>query len=249
MISRWLPDASSAHASALDAVLVNVHWHILAVFAIWSIVFVTALVRFRAGRHPSPSARAPGLFWPALAVGAVIASEAALLVASALPAWRDRMRPPATAPALEVRVAAEQFAWNIHYPGPDRAFGRTSAALISASNPVGIDRSDPAAADDIGLLNILTLPVDRTVVVELTSRDVVHAFTLPEMRVKQDMTPGMTVRTWFTPTRVGSWEILCSQLCGLGHYRMRGEYSVLPQAEWERWQAGELARLVPQGGT
>lgn len=243
MISRWLPDASSAHASALDAVLVNVHWHILAVFAIWSIVFVTALVRFRAGKHPSPAATTPGLFWPALAVGAVIASEAALLMASALPAWQDRMRPPATAPALEVRVAAEQFAWNIHYPGPDGAFGRTSAALISASNPVGIDRSDPAAADDIGLLNILTLPVDRTVVVELTSRDVVHAFTLPEMRVKQDMTPGMTVRTWFTPTRVGSWEILCSQLCGLGHYRMHGEYSVLPQAEWERWQAEELGRL------
>lgn len=248
MISRWLPEAASAHASLLDAVLVNVHWHILAVFAIWSIIFVTALVRFRAGRRPSPSATGPGALWPALAIGAVIAGEVALLVASALPAWRARMAPPAAiaAPTLEVRVAAEQFAWNIHYPGPDGTFGRTSAALISASNPVGIDRADPAAADDIGLLNILTLPVDRTVVVELTSRDVVHAFTLPEMRVKQDMTPGMSVRTWFTPTRVGSWEILCSQLCGLGHYRMRGEYRVLPQEQWDDWQAAELARLPSQ---
>src|SRR5690606_37486664 len=168
--------------------------------------------------------------WPALAIGAVLVSEVVLLVTSGLPAWRERTRPPGPAdgPAIEVRVAAEQFAWNIHYPGPDGRFGRTSATLISASNPVGIDRSDPDATDDIGLLNILTLPLDRTVVVELTSRDVVHAFTLPEMRVKQDMTPGMTVRTWFTPTRAGAWDILCSQLCGLGHYRMRGEYRVLP---------------------
>ena len=131
--------------------------------------------------------------------------------------------PDAEAP-LEIHVAAEQFAWNIHYPGPDGRFGRTDAMLISAANPVGIDRDDPAAADDIGLLNILMLPINRPIVVQVTSRDVVHSFTLPEMRVKQDATPGMTARTWFTPTRLGAWEIACSQLCGLGHYRMRGEY-------------------------
>lgn len=248
MISRWLPDAASGHAPMLDAVLVQVHWHILAVFLIWSIIFVTALVRFRAGRQPSPARRGAGPLWPALAIGAVIASETVLLFTSGLPAWRTRVTPPAAAdgPVVEVRVAGEQFAWNIHYPGPDGRFGRTRPTLISASNPVGIDRSDPAAADDIGLLNILTLPIDRTVVVELTSRDVVHAFTLPEMRVKQDMTPGMTVRTWFRPTHAGTWDILCSQLCGLGHYRMRGEYRVLPGDEWEEWQAAELARLPRQ---
>jgi cytochrome c oxidase subunit 2 len=245
VISRWLPEAASAHASALDAVLVNVHWHIFAVFVVWGIVLATALVRFRSGKHSSPMAAGPAMLWPAIAIGIVIAAEVGLLFASALPAWRARMAPPTSAagPVFEVRVAAEQFAWNVHYPGPDGAFGRTGAAFISAANPVGIDRADPAAADDIGLLNILTLPVDRTIVVQLTSRDVVHAFTLPEMRVKQDMTPGMTVRTWFTPTRAGAWEILCSQLCGLGHYRMRGEYRVLPGEEWEAWQRQELSRI------
>ena len=83
-----------------------------------------------------------------------------------------------------MRITGEQFAWDIHYAGPDDLFGRTSNDLVSPSNPAGIDRTDPAAADDIGLLNILTLPVDRTIVVQLTSRDVVHSFTLPEMRVK-----------------------------------------------------------------
>jgi cytochrome c oxidase subunit 2 len=96
---------------------------------------------------------------------------------------------------------------------------------------------------DIGLQNILMLPINRPIVVQVTSRDVVHSFTLPEMRVKQDATPGMTVRTWFTPTRLGSWEIMCSQLCGLGHYRMRGEYQVVSREDWDRWLADEVQRL------
>jgi len=244
-VGRLLPEPASAHAALLDAVLVDVHWHALAVFLVWSVILVAALVRFRAGRSPEPRATGPGVLWPALAVSAVILGDAALLATRALPAWHARMAPPAAGlePPLEVHVAAEQFAWNIHYPGPDGRFGRTDAAFISASNPVGIDRDDPAAADDIGLLNVLVLPLGRTVVVQLTSRDVVHSFTLPQMRVKQDATPGMTARTWFTPTAIGAWEIGCSQLCGLGHYRMRGDYRVLPRDEWRRWETDEVARL------
>ena len=244
MITRFLPVPASAHASMLDAVLIDVHWHMLAVFFTWLIVLITALVRFREGRHPEPRATGPGLVWPALAIAAVILGDVTLLATRALPAWQARMTPPGPGdePALEIHVAAEQFAWNIHYPGPDGRFGRTVAGLIAPSNPVGIDRDDPAAADDIGLQNILMLPIDRPIVVQVTSRDVVHSFTLPEMRVKQDATPGMTVRTWFTPTRLGSWEITCSQLCGLGHYRMRGEYQVVSRDDWNSWEKEEVER-------
>ena len=100
-------------------------------------------------------------------------------------------------------------------------------------------------------MNILTLPLDRTVVIQLASRDVVHSFTLPEMRVKQDAVPGMTSRIWFTPTRIGAWDIVCSQLCGLGHYRMRGDVRVLSAENWNRWLADEEARLSkePPRGT
>jgi cytochrome c oxidase subunit 2 len=245
VIARFLPVSASAHASMLDAVLIDVHWHILAVFVTWLIVFITALVRFREGRHPEPRVAGPGLLWPGLAIAAVILGDVTLLAARALPAWNARMTPPGPGvePPLEIHVAAEQFAWNIHYPGPDGRFGRTDAMLISAANPVGIDRADLAAVDDVGLLNILMLPIDRPIVVQVTSRDVVHSFTLPEMRVKQDATPGMIARTWFTPTRLGSWEITCSQLCGLGHYRMRGEYQVVSREDWDRWLADELQRL------
>ena len=129
--------------------------------------------------------------------------DVALLATRALPAWRARTTPPpATAePPLEIHVASEQFAWQIHYPGPDGEFGRTDAALITPANPAGVDRASPHAADDIGLTNVLVLPINRTIVVQLTSRDVIHTFTLPQMRVKQDATPGFVARTWFTPIR------------------------------------------------
>jgi cytochrome c oxidase subunit 2 len=174
----------------------------------------------------------------------VIVGDAILLAASALPAWRARSILPVDAP-LEIRVTAEQFAWNVHYPGPDGRFGATRPALISASNPLGVDRSDPDARDDIAVVNVLTLPLGRSVIVELQSRDVIHSFTLNEMRVRQDAVPGMTTHTWFRPVRIGRWDIACSQLCGLGHYRMRGEYAVLTEEEWTKWQTDELRLLKP----
>jgi len=244
MIERWLPAAASAQAAMLDAVLQDIHWHMLAIFVVWALVLVVALVRFRQGANPHARPHGVRGVWPALAVGAIVVGDGLILGTRALPAWSARMAPPpAQSAPLEVRIAAEQFAWNIHYAGPDGVFGRVSSGLIGPSNPVGIDREDPAAKDDIGLLNILTLPLDRTIVVQLTSRDVIHSFTLPEMRVKQDAMPGSTARVWFTPTRTGDWEIACSQLCGLGHYRMRGEYHVVSAEAWTSWQADELARL------
>jgi cytochrome c oxidase subunit 2 len=244
MIERWLPAAASAHAQALDGVLSSVHAHMALIFVLWLALFLVALVRFRKGASPEPRARGLGGTLAAVAIGLVIAGDVIILATQALPAWAARHAPPPRdARPIEVHVIAEQFAWNIHYPGPDGVFGRTRPDLISASNPVGIDRSDAAARDDIGVLNVLMLPVNRTVIVQLTSRDVIHSFTLNEMRVKQDATPGMTARLWFTPIKTGNWEIACSQLCGLGHYRMRGEYHVVDEAAWSTWQADELSRL------
>lgn len=244
MIERLIPAAASSHAASLDAVLLSVHTHMLLIFVVWLSVFVYALLRFRKGANPEPRRQGVRGMWPAIAIGGVIVGDVVILAALALPAWSVRNEPPpAGVQPIEVRITAEQFAWNIHYPGPDGVFGRTDMTLISATNPVGIDRQDAAASDDIGLLNILTLPVDRMVVVQLMSRDVVHSFTLNEMRVKQDANPGMVSRVWFTPITTGQWEIACSQLCGLGHYRMRGEYHIVTSEQFEEWQTAEVARV------
>ncbi|HYB93589.1 MAG TPA: hypothetical protein VEC39_01355 [Vicinamibacterales bacterium] len=245
MIERWLPVAASDHARLLDGVMLSVHTHMALIFVAWLGLFTVALIKFRKGRNPEPRPAGIGAIVPAIMIGAVIAGDVIILATQALPAWAARNAPPPPGvQPLEIRVTAEQFAWNIHYPGRDGRFGATSPALISASNPVGIDRDDPAAADDIGLLNVLTLPVNRTVVVRLTSRDVIHSFTLNEMRVKQDANPGMFARVWFTPTVIGRWEIACSQLCGLGHYRMRGEYQVVDDATFQSFLRAESTRPI-----
>ena len=247
MIERWLPAAASGHASALDAVLLSVHAHMLLIFTAWLALFVIALVKFRKGANPEPRDRGMKGTWAAIAIGGVLVGDVIILATMALPAWAARNEPPpAGVNPVEIRVPAEQFAWNIHYPGPDGVFGRTGQPFISASNPVGIDRSDPAGADDIGILNVLMLPVYRTAVIQLTSRDVIHSFTLNEMRVKQDANPGMTSRIWFTPITIGDWEIACSQLCGLGHYRMRGEYHVVDEATFQSFlRAGAIPPTRP----
>lgn len=141
---------------------------------------------------------------------------------------------PQASEAVEIRVVAEQFVWNIHYPGADGVFGRTSPAFMP-DNPVGLDPDDPAGQDDIQVINQLHIPVHTPVIVHLSSKDVIHSFSLPVMRVKQDTIPGQTIPVWFEATQTGDFEIACAQLCGLGHYRMRGFFIVQTEDEFDAW--------------
>ncbi len=128
----------------------------------------------------------------------------------------------APADALVIQVTGEQFSWNFHYPGPDGAFGRTDPKMITSANNIGLDRSDPPAKDDIVSVGEMHVLAGRPVKVRIRSKDVIHSFFLPNLRVKQDAVPGMAIEVWFTPNRPGAYEIACAELCGLGHYRMRG---------------------------
>jgi len=246
MMGVW-PEAASAHAAALDAVQLHVHLHMAAVFTLWLGILLLALWKGRSSHPTDASVSGPApRRWPWVAMAFVVAGDVALLVSDALPAWHARMQPPPrtdTAP-LEIHVEAEQYVWHVHYAGPDGRFGHTDPARIDAGNAMGLDETDPAAADDVMIDNVLMLPLGRPVVVQLKSRDVIHSFTLPEMRVKQDITPGLTSRAWFTPIRTGSWDIACSQLCGAGHYRMRGQYRVLPPEDWQAWLSEEVSLLT-----
>jgi len=226
-MSRFLPPAASGHAGEIDFVLTLVHILMLALFAGWATYFIWVLIRFRQRRQPrADAAGAAGRFAFWIEVGVVVA-EAVLLVVFALPLWFKRTAAqPSDAGAIVVRVVAEQFAWNVHYPGPDGRFGATSIALVTPTNPIGLDRNSPGAQDDIVVLGQLHLPVGRQVIVQLSSKDVIHSFGVPAMRVKQDAIPGLFTPVWFVPTRTGEFDIACSQLCGLAHYRMRGIITV-----------------------
>lgn len=235
-----LPVEASAHAASIDQILVLVHWLMLVMFVGWSAFFAYVLVRFRRGAHPKASYQGATGRWARFSEMAVVAAEIILLAFFSIPAWSARVDAfPSEQQATVVRVVAEQFLWNIHYPGPDGTFGRTRADLVNADNPLGLDMTDPAAKDDVWTQNQLHLPVGRPVIVHLSSKDVIHSFGLPQMRVKQDAIPGIEQRVWFTPTRTGEWEIACSQLCGLGHYRMRGFYTIQTQADFDAWLASQ----------
>ena len=181
-----------------------------------------------------------------------------LLIGLSIPLWGDRdARFPAAKDAVVVRVVGEQFAWNVHYPGPDGVFGRTSIDKIDVqSNPLGLDRSDPAAKDDVTTVNQLHLPVGKPVIVYLNSKDVIHSFNVPEFRIKQDAVPGITIPVWWIPTvttaqmrqRLGkpdfTYEIACAQLCGLGHYRMRGFVTIQEPAEFQKWMDDQVKQSM-----
>jgi cytochrome c oxidase subunit 2 len=140
-----------------------------------------------------------------------------------------------------VEVTGEQFTWNVRYPGPDGVFGRTAPTLISQENAIGLDPADVAAADDIQDLALIHVPVNRAVLIKLRSKDVLHSFYLPNHRIKQDAVPGMTIDVWFTPTREGEFELACAELCGFGHYQMRGFLNVVSESEFEQWLADKQA--------
>jgi cytochrome c oxidase subunit 2 len=148
--------------------------------------------------------------------------------------------------AIQVEVTGNQFVWNFRYPGPDGRFGRLDATMVSASsgNPLGLDPADRASKDDI-VVPTLTVPVNRQVELLLRAQDVIHSFFVRELRLKQDAVPGMIIPMYFTATRTGQYEIVCTQLCGLGHYRMRSFLNVVSDADYRKFIADQEQQLLP----
>jgi cytochrome c oxidase subunit 2 len=263
IMTQWLglPALASANGGQIDNLIGWMHVFMLLLFIGWGTFFAYALVRFRRSRHPVANYAAVKSHASSYLEIGVAVVEAILLFGFSIPLWAARVdRIPAENEALVVQVTGEQFAWNVRYAGPDGVFGRTDIKLIDLqSNPLGLDRSDPAAKDDITTLNQLYLPANKPVIVKLRSKDVIHSFNLPEFRVKQDAIPGFTIPVWFVPdvttaemrTRTGNpefqYEIACAQLCGLGHYRMRAFVTVLGTDEFQKWFQDEEAKLKEQG--
>lgn len=237
-----LPVQASAHADDIDQMIILIHYLMFILFVGWGIYFVWVLIRFRAAAHPRADYTGVTSHTSSYLEIGVAVIEAVLLIGFAIPAWANRVNEfPPESESTVVRMIARQFEWHAHYPGPDGRFGRRDLSLITPTNVVGLDRSDPHAGDDVVSINRMNLPVDKPAIVYLSTQDVIHSLGIAEMRVKQDAIPGMEIPLWFEPTRTGDYQINCSQLCGLGHYRMKAEVSVQSQAEFDAWLAEELA--------
>lgn len=255
-MTEWLglPPLATTHGGQIDSLIGWTHLFMFVLFVGWSGFFVYCLVRFRQSRHPVANYTGVKSNTSKYSEIGVAVIEAILLFGFSIPLWAARVdRRPPESEALVVQVTGEQFAWNIRYPGPDGVFGRTDIKLIDVqSNPLGLDRSDPAAKDDVTTINQLYLPVNKPIIVKLRSKDVIHSFGVPEFRVKQDAIPGLTIPIWFVPnvttaemrTRTGNsefqYEIACAQLCGLGHAKMRGFVTVQTADEFQKWMQDKV---------
>jgi cytochrome c oxidase subunit II len=226
-----MPPNGSAHGHALDRQMVVSLAAMLVIFIAAQTVMLFAIIR--------PASRGATCFsrWNIVTFGALTLLFAVLTIHAEHLWAANRFQGPAY-DALQVEVVGQQYVWYFRYPGADARFGMVHPELVDAAagNPLGVDRRDPAAKDDF-VASELVLPVGREVNLRLRSLDVIHGFFVPAMRLKQDAVPGSVFNVHFTPTEIGTYDIICSQVCGSGHYRMGAELRVVAPNEFASWLA------------
>lgn len=235
---RYLPASAAVHGEGIDRMMsyllvtvgaMMVIGHAVLAFLIWKFSSRDKVsFRLTSFQTECKIGLIPCVIMALVAEGGVMAIG--------MPVWNKFFGSPPPKDAWVVEAVAEQFAWTFRYPGKDQVFGRTDYKLMADDNLIGLDLEDQAAKDDMVETGFMHVPVDRPVRVRLRSKDVIHAFFLPTHRMQQDVVPGMTVEIWFTPNKIGDFEILCSQLCGMGHFRMKAMMNVLSKEAFEEWQ-------------
>ena len=230
-LSWPLPIDASAHGPAVDHHLLLNLWIALALLAIAHLILLSGLILRR-------RTEATNLLRVEYIPLAALALLFATLTIKAERLWAATRYTGASLTALQIEATGVQFAWYFRYPGLDATFGITRPQLIAPAegNPIGLDPTDPHASDDI-VSSELVLPANREVDLRLNAQDVIHGFSVPELRLKQNAVPGQTIHIHFTPATPGTYAILCTQLCGLGHYRMNATLHVVSSEEFATWLA------------
>jgi cytochrome c oxidase subunit 2 len=234
-IGGIMPNAS-LNGIEIDDLIEFCHWFMLILFVGWTSFFVYCLFRFHRSRNPKADHHGATGGVSLHLEFSVVVIEAVLLLGFAIPLWAKRVHAfPDSKATVEVHAVAQQFLWNFHYAGPDGVFGRRDPTLVTSNNPLGLDPSDPAAKDDIVSMGEMHVPVNTPVIVDITSKDVIHNYSVPSMRLSQDAIPGTRIPIWFHPIKEGQYEIVCGQLCGSGHGLMKAMLYVDNKADYESW--------------
>jgi cytochrome c oxidase subunit II len=233
---HWMPSPAAKHAPILDSQL---HWTLTDAGVIFlTAQFILAVFVWKFRTRPDRKTKTFPAGVQIAVVIAVVFIGIELFSAATLGrhAWAS-MYDGSSSDSIQIEVMGQQFAYYFRYPGADGKFGPVHTDKIDASigNYFGLDRANDIDSKDDVMSAELVLPENRPIDLLLTAQDVIHSFYVRELRVQQDMVPGMRIPVHFTPTKVGRYEVVCTQLCGLGHYRMRAFVRVVPETEFESW--------------
>jgi cytochrome c oxidase subunit 2 len=230
VLAPWfLPPDASAHGPALDHHLLLNLWIALTLLTLAHLILLVGLL---ARRHSAQKNLWRIEYLPLIALAILFA----FLTIKAERLWAATRYTGASLTALQVEVTGVQFAWYFRYPGYDATFGITRPELVAPGegNPLGLDPADSHSTDDF-VSSELVLPANREVDLRLNAQDVIHGFSIPELRLKQNAVPGQPMHIHFTPTIPGTYAILCTQVCGLGHYRMNATLRVVTPDQFTLW--------------
>ena len=231
----WTPETATKGAREVDNLFVFIFWLTAIVFVATQSVYIWFLIKYRRKRgvpaHYSHGNNRLEVIWTlipaAVFIGLVIWSNRI---------WYRSLRAPAPKDAIQLDLVSYQYGWHVRNPGSDGKLGAYKAQLTAKENWFGTETDDESGRDDYLSEGILTVPVGRPVQVLLRSLDVIHAFYVPEFRMYQDAIPGRMIDwVWFEATRIGNFELACSQLCGSGHYNMKAKINVVSQEEYDKF--------------
>ncbi|HEV2330980.1 MAG TPA: hypothetical protein VGY56_19535 [Verrucomicrobiae bacterium] len=237
-----MPPLASSNGQDVDDLIIYMHWLMALLFVGWIIYFGYAVWRFHHKRNPKADYHGVRNHASSYIEVSVALTELLLLAFVAVPLWSKAVDkfPPATESTV-VQVVAQQYAWNFRYPGPDGKFGAQDMRFVSETNVFGVDPNDANGKDDFETLNDLRVPINKPVILYVSSKDVIHSLKIISMRVCQDAIPGLRIPVWFTPTQIGRYQINCAQLCGPGHSSMTGGFlTVLSQADYDKWLQSQV---------
>lgn len=239
----------NGHGAEVDKLIVFIHIMMGALFVGWIGYFIYVLFRYHKSRNPKADYVGVTNHASTYLEGIVALIEFGLLFALAIPIWAHAVEQfPKDKDSTVIKVIAQQFLWNGWYPDTNGVFAAQNQKFIANDNPFGLDKNDPHYKGNFFIVNDFVVPVNKPVIVYISSLDVIHCFACKPMRVTQDAIPGMVIPAHFTPTRLGTYRINCAQLCGAGHYSMsRGTLKVVSEEDYKKWVADKTATSASAG--